>query len=173
MQCDAIPWQYHQLQYDTMQYDTIQLNTMQYHAIPSNTSYHVIPYLGRLKPQLGQKGCILALCVCFWPVSPAGWFHMGCNSAGWAGRSVAMLWTPHKAIFRTKRYPTQMEPWTFRIWGQRSHFGPYRLSQGPNIFKSAHWKKKKKTACFSAKIRFHPPASSYSLGWWYKVAISM
>ena len=90
--------------------------------------YHEVPYLGRLKPQLGQKGCILAHWVCFWPFSQAGWFHMGCNSAGWAGRSVAMLWTPNKAIFKIKNVPHKIGPWKFRDQG---HFGTKGALLGP------------------------------------------
>ena len=38
-------------------------NNYQVCTIPCNTmKYHAIPYLGRLKPQLGQKGFILDVC---------------------------------------------------------------------------------------------------------------
>ena len=42
----------------------MQLKTKQYHAIHMHHTmkYHVMPYLGRLKPQLGQTECILAHC---------------------------------------------------------------------------------------------------------------
>ena len=36
-----------------------------------------------------------------------------------------MLWTPHKAIFRTQKYPTKMGPWkfgTFHIWAKMGPF---------------------------------------------------
>ena len=109
------------IEYNTIPCNTIPCNTIGYNTIPCNTmKYHEVPYLGRLKPQLGQKGCILAHWVCFWPFSQAGWFHMGCNSAGWAGRSVAMLWTPNKAIFKIKNVPHKIGPWKFRDQG---HFG--------------------------------------------------
>ena len=75
-----------------MQCNTMQSNRRQYNTC-NTKKYHVIPYLSRLKPQLGRWGLF----------SQAGWFHMGCNSAGWAGCSVVMLWTPHKAIFRTQK----------------------------------------------------------------------
>ena len=62
--------------FDTMPCNTMQCNTMQCNRRQYNTcntkKYHVIPYLSRLKPQLGRWGLF----------SQAGWFHMGCNSAG-------------------------------------------------------------------------------------------
>ena len=95
----------------------MQCNTMQSNRRPYNTcntkKYHVIPYLSRLKPQLGRWGLF----------SQAGWFHMGCNSAGWAGCSVVMLWTPHKAIFQTQKISHKngaMEIWD--IWAKMGPF---------------------------------------------------
>ena len=111
----------------TMPCNTMQCNTMQSNRRPYNTcntkKYHVIPYLSRLKPQLGRWGLF----------SQAGWFHMGCNSAGWAGFSVVMLWTPHKAIFQTQKISHKngaMEIWD--IWAK---MGPSRApgaQKGPN-----------------------------------------
>ena len=95
-----------------MQCNTMQCNRRQYNTC-NTKKYHVIPYLSRLKPQLGRWGLF----------SQAGWFHMGCNSAGWAGRSVVMLWTPHKAIFRTQKISHKngaMEIWD--IWAKMGPF---------------------------------------------------
>ena len=39
---------------------------------------------------------------CFWPFPWAGWLQIGCNSDVWAGRSVAMIGTPHTPIFGLK-----------------------------------------------------------------------
>ena len=95
----------------------MQCNTMQSNRRPYNTcntkKYHVILFLSRLKPQLGRWGLF----------SQAGWFHMGCNSAGWAGFSVVMLWTPHKAIFQTQKISHKngaMEIWD--IWAKMGPF---------------------------------------------------
>ena len=101
-----------------MQCNTMQCNRRQYNTC-NTKKYHVIPYLSRLKPQLGRWGLF----------SQAGWFHMGCNSAGWAGRSVVMLWTPHKAIFRTQKISHKngaMEIWD--IWAK---MGPFWAPGGP------------------------------------------
>ena len=95
----------------------MQCNIMQSNRRPYNTcntkKYHVILFLSRLKPQLGRWGLF----------SQAGWFHMGCNSAGWAGFSVVMLWTPHKAIFQTQKISHKngaMEIWD--IWAKMGPF---------------------------------------------------
>ena len=60
-----------QMQYNAIQCNTMQCNRRQYNAC-NTKKYHVLPYLSRLKPQLGRWGLF----------SQAGWFHMGCNSAG-------------------------------------------------------------------------------------------
>ena len=103
-----------------MQCNTMQSNRRQYNTC-NTKKYHVIPYLSRLKPQLGRWGLF----------SQAGWFHMGCNSAGWAGFSVVMLWTPHKAIFRTQKISHKngaMEIWDISHLGQN---GPFLGPRGP------------------------------------------
>ena len=61
--------QYNAMQYDAMQYHAKQSKTiqyLQYKEIPCNTLFK------SFKPQLGRWGLF----------SQAGWFHMGCNSAG-------------------------------------------------------------------------------------------
>ena len=50
-----------------------------------------------------------ALFASFWSFSQTGWFYMYYNSARWAEHSAAILWTPHKPIFR-KKIPTQNWP---------------------------------------------------------------
>ena len=115
----------------------MQCNTMQSNRRPYNTcntkKYHVIPYLSRLKPQLGRWGLF----------SQAGWFHMGCNSAGWAGCSVVMLWTPHKAIFRTQKISHKngaMEIWDISHLGQNGPFlGPWGPRRDPIPGQKGWW----------------------------------
>ena len=65
-------------------------------------------------PKRASRGPNRHFFSCFWPFSQAGWFHMAFNSAGWSRHSVAMLWTPHKPIFQSKKYPTKIGPWKFR-----------------------------------------------------------
>ena len=63
---------------------------------------------------------------CFWPFPWAGWFQIGCNSDVWAGRSVAMIWTPHTPIFGLKTILAQN--WTTKLKksGQNRPFGEKR-----------------------------------------------
>ena len=59
----------------------------------------------------------------FWPFPWPGWFQIDCNSDVWAGRSVAMIWTPHTPIFGLKTILAQN--WTTKLKksGQNRPFG--------------------------------------------------
>ena len=111
-------------------------NSSENHLTQStNTNWYFQMAVGTKSGTLGpsedlrgaQKGILRpkqALFACFWPFSWTGWFQIGYNSAGWAGNSAPMLWTPQKPIFETKNVHHKIWPWKFRDRGQIALFGP-------------------------------------------------
>ena len=119
-------------------------NSSENHLTQStNTNWYFQMAVGTKSGTLGpsedlrgaQKGILRpkqALFACFWPFSWTGWFQIGYNSAGWAGNSAPMLWTPQKPIFETKNVHHKIWPWKFRDRGQIALFGPPGTQKGPN-----------------------------------------
>ena len=96
---------------------------MQYHI-----KTHVIPYLGGLKPQLGQKGCTLAHWIFFdrfLKVDGSIWAVTVLDEQGVLLRCSGH---PKRLYLEHQKYTTKMGPWKFINWGPIAIFGPYRLS---------------------------------------------
>ena len=66
-----------------------------------------------------------------WTFSPNGWFNMRCNCIIWSGHSVAMIWTPHMPMFRSKQLSTKNGPLLEGIGAQKVPFGPWWLERDP------------------------------------------
>ena len=108
----------------------MQCNRRQYNTC-NTKKYHVIPYLSRLTPQLGQKGYILAHGVCFWPFSQARSKWVVAMSPTHAG-SLDQIWSPgalrgppRSGAVGTKSDPLEpSEGPTRGILGQKGPFLP-------------------------------------------------
>ena len=109
-------------------------NSSENHLTQStNTNWYFQMAVGTKSGTLGpsedlrgaQKGILRpkqALFACFWPFSWTGWFQIGYNSAGWAGNSAPMLWTPHKPIFETKNVHQKIWLWKLGAEWRPKHF---------------------------------------------------
>ena len=148
--CNAIEW-------NKIQRKTIQQNQITYHTIQKrpNISPKCVITMSPTKAEQpvtvvtksgtpcpprtsratkrGTLGLNEPFLACFWPFPWAGWFQIDCNSDVWAGRSVAMIWTPHTPIFGLKKIWPEIGPQNLRSQGKIALLGPLRLKWRPNI----------------------------------------